>query len=106
MLQELGALLQRNIRGEDIACRYGGEEFLLILPDSSLENTGHRAEEVRRKAEKLQIVYQDKNLNVTISVGVATLPHHGSEVKDVVNIADSCLYQAKKGGRNQVVIAP
>ncbi len=106
VLQELGALLQRHIRAEDIACRYGGEEFTLILPDASLEHTRLRAEELRIMVKEFQIRYHDLVLNITISIGVATLPCHGLKAKDVVNAADAALYQAKAEGRDRVVIAP
>ncbi len=103
VLRELGVLLQSGIRGEDIACRYGGEEFLLILPDSTIEATQRRAEEIRQRAQALRITYHQKMLNVTISLGVATLPEYGEDVATVVNAADSALYRAKEGGRNQVM---
>lgn len=104
-LRELGLFLRKNTRGEDIACRYGGEEFLLILPEASLENTRQRAEFLREEAQKLKIMYREKQLQVSISVGVAALPNHGSDVKKAVKAADAALYRAKTGGRNQVVVA-
>ncbi len=104
-LRELGLFLRKNTRGEDIACRYGGEEFLLILPEASLENTRQRAEFLREEAQKLKIMYREKQLQVSISVGVAALPNHGSDVKEAVKAADAALYRAKTGGRNQVVVA-
>lgn len=107
VLRELGALFQRHIRSEDIACRYGGEEFLLIMPEAPLEILRHRAEELRIMIEDLlRIRWQEKTLAITVSLGVAAFPNHGYHVKDIVNAADSALYQAKAGGRNQVVVAP
>jgi diguanylate cyclase (GGDEF)-like protein len=99
-------LLQRHIRGEDIACRYGGEEFLVILPDASLADTQFRAEEMRIMVKELQIKFQEKILKITISVGVASLPRHSVDSKEVLNAADAALYQAKAEGRDQVVTAP
>jgi diguanylate cyclase (GGDEF)-like protein len=106
ILRELAALVRQSIRGEDIACRYGGEEFLLILPDASLEIAAKRAEELRLRGSDLQVVCQSKILTITISLGVAAFPIHGPDIKDTVKAADTALYQAKKEGRNQVVVAP
>jgi diguanylate cyclase (GGDEF)-like protein len=107
VLHDLGDLFRRHTRSEDIACRYGGEEFLLIMPEASLEAVKQRAEELRIVVkERLRIPWQKKTLSITISVGVAEFPNHGSRVKNVVNAADTALYQAKKRGRDQVVVAP
>ncbi|GAK55493.1 hypothetical protein U27_02327 [Candidatus Vecturithrix granuli] len=105
VLRELGLLLQRHIRGEDIACRYGGEEFLLILPEATLLDTQQRAEELRFIVREMGIRYQEHTLHITISIGVAALPAHGYDPKDVLNVADMALYQAKAQGRDCVVVA-
>jgi diguanylate cyclase (GGDEF)-like protein len=107
VLRELGVLFRRHTRSEDIACRYGGEEFLLIMPEASLKVVKQRAEELRIVIkEHLRVRWQKKTLSITISLGVAELPNHGSHVKEVVNAADTALYEAKKRGRDQVVVAP
>jgi diguanylate cyclase (GGDEF)-like protein/PAS domain S-box-containing protein len=105
VLRELGNLLRASIRGEDIACRYGGEEFLLILPDASLESLKQRAEDIREKVKNLRIAYQNKILSITVSLGVAVLPDHGPSVDDALKAADKALYQAKADGRNRVAVA-
>jgi len=105
VLQELGDLLLRNIRGGDIACRYGGEEFLLILPDTTLDTTEQRARELLQKVRTLSIPYQENIFHITVSLGIAIFPVHGSEVHSVVEAADTALYQAKHNGRNQAVVA-
>jgi diguanylate cyclase (GGDEF)-like protein/PAS domain S-box-containing protein len=105
VLRELGNLLRTNIRGEDIACRYGGEEFLLILPDASPNNVEQRAEGIRVKVKDLRIAYQNEELTITISAGVAMLPNHGPGVDEALKAADEALYQAKAGGRDRVVVA-
>jgi diguanylate cyclase (GGDEF)-like protein len=79
---------------------------LLILPDAPLEIAEQRAEELRLRSSELHITYLDKLLTTTISLGVAVFPTHGPEIKDTVKAADAALYQAKKQGRNRVVIAP
>lgn len=104
VLKELAALLKRHVRTEDIACRYGGEEFLLILPEVRLEVAKYRAEELRVLVHELHITYQGSLLSVTISVGIAVFPQHGHNLKEVIHKADAALYQAKKAGRDRVVV--
>jgi len=105
VLQALGTLLRDHFRDEDIACRYGGEEFLLILSDVASEVARKRAEQLLLKVRALQIPYQGNHLQITISVGVAALPNHGAQIHDVVSAADAAMYQAKQRGRNQVAVA-
>lgn len=106
ILQTLGEFLQARIRGEDIACRYGGEEFLLILPETSLEIARQRAEELRVEVQNLTIRVQGKLFHITISLGVVVFPNQHFEIMQTVHAADKALYQAKTSGRNQVVAAP
>lgn len=105
VLHELGELLHTRIRGEDIACRYGGEEFLLILPEASLEIARQRAEELRVEVQNLKITTQGRHFHITISLGVAAFPNHHADIVQTVQAADRALYQAKALGRNQVVVA-
>jgi len=105
VLKELGSFLRRHTRGEDIACRYGGEEFLLILPETPLEIVIQRARELHLGVRKLKIVYRGKHLHIKISAGMAVLPDHSPNVKEVVTAADAAMYRAKENGRDQVVIA-
>lgn len=106
VLREFGAYLRKNFRGEDIACRYGGEEFTIIMPGSSLENTHERAEKLRLGVKnELGAKYLENNYNITISVGVAVIPANGSNPKDVFIAVDAALYQAKNAGRDQVMTA-
>ncbi|MFH0812236.1 MAG: GGDEF domain-containing protein [Pseudomonadota bacterium] len=106
MLRELGRLLQKYVRGSDIACRYGGEEFTVILPDASLEVTCQRAEQLREAATNLQVEHRGQLLGlITLSLGVAVFPEHGSTAGDVLQAADVALYRAKNEGRNRVCVA-
>ncbi|MBV9172020.1 MAG: GGDEF domain-containing protein, partial [Chloroflexi bacterium] len=106
LLREFGALLRSHIRGGDIACRYGGEEFAVIMPDATLEDTERRAEDLREAATHLHVSDQEHLLGqVTISLGVAALPHHGTDGARLVRAADRALYRAKNEGRNRVRIA-
>lgn len=105
VLRELGAFFQANIRTEDIACRYGGEEFVLILPDTTLEDAGRRADEIRQAFRKIDVRYNGQTLDInSMSLGVAAFPHHGKSVDDVLQSADAALYNAKALGRDRVVI--
>jgi len=106
LLRELGALLKRCIRGGDIACRYGGEEFLLLLPDASLETAQQRAEQVRLAVKQLQVSHQDQLVGpITLSLGVAAFPQHGSTTETLLQVADNALYRAKHQGRDRVFVA-
>jgi diguanylate cyclase (GGDEF)-like protein len=106
LLHELGGMLKKSIRGADIASRYGGEEFLVVLPDTTLEITGKRAEDLRQAARELQVYYLDKPLGkITISLGVASFPEHGRTIEEILKSADTALYRAKKEGRDRVVVA-
>jgi diguanylate cyclase (GGDEF)-like protein/PAS domain S-box-containing protein len=106
VLRETGASLSKGIRAEDFVCRFGGEEFIVILPTADCETSRARAERLRSKMRELTILYHGKSLGiVTISVGVAAFPEHGTSPKELMAAADAALYEAKRGGRDQVVLA-
>ena len=106
LLRRLGGFLQQHTRIADIACRYGGEEFILILPDASREVARERAEHIRQGIKHLRIPFQNRMLEiVTLSIGVAIFPMDGSTLETVMKAADAALYQAKKAGRDRVIVA-
>jgi diguanylate cyclase (GGDEF)-like protein len=106
VLQTLGRFLQRHIRGGDIACRYGGEEFTLVLPGTTLELAQQRAEELCAGIRSLHVEFNGSSLGpLSFSVGIATFPNHGDGVELVLQAADMALYQAKNEGRDRVVVA-
>jgi diguanylate cyclase (GGDEF)-like protein len=106
LLRALGQFLQVHIRQEDVACRYGGEEFVLILPEASREVLLKRAEEIRRSIPQLQIFQRGQVLeSTTVSLGVAIFPEHGTSGEDLLRAADAALYRSKAAGRNRVVVA-
>jgi diguanylate cyclase (GGDEF)-like protein/PAS domain S-box-containing protein len=106
VLRALGRVLGQQVRVEDIACRYGGEEFTLVLPGCSLEAACQRAEQLRQQARDLHLVHAGQPVGgITISVGVAVSPQHGLTDGPLLRAADAALYQAKQAGRNQVVAA-
>lgn len=105
VLRGLGSLLEREFRDEDTACRYGGEEFLVVLPYANLEDCRARAEELRQKVQlNLKIPWQGKDLEITVSIGVALFPDHGATLHQVVDAADAALLRAKRQGRNRVFL--
>ncbi|MEW6427895.1 MAG: diguanylate cyclase [Thermodesulfobacteriota bacterium] len=106
VLKRLAQRFQEKVRQEDIVCRYGGEEFVIILPGSSLEQTVERAEEIRHSVENdLHIKYGGHEFKVTISMGAASYPRHGRVSDDILKAADAALYRAKETGRNRVMAA-
>jgi diguanylate cyclase (GGDEF)-like protein/PAS domain S-box-containing protein len=106
VLRELGAILQRAGRRSDVACRYGGEEFLLLLPDASREVAQPRAEEVREALRALQLEWEGHSLGtITMSAGIAVFPDNGGDAAALLKSADQALYQAKELGRDRVVVA-
>jgi diguanylate cyclase (GGDEF)-like protein/PAS domain S-box-containing protein len=107
LLRELGSFLQHNTRGDDIACRYGGEEFTLVLPEATLEITRQRAEQIRASVSGLNIRDEGAVLGpITVSLGVAAFPDHAADPAGLLKAADEALYRAKASGRNCVVVAP
>lgn len=106
ILKELAAFLRQNLREYDIACRYGGEELIMILPETKLSICQQRAEDIRQQVKQLTVVYNNQTLPaISISIGVACFPNHGLVGEQVIEAADEALYQAKAQGRDCVVIA-
>ncbi|WP_129677519.1 GGDEF domain-containing protein [Candidatus Chloroploca sp. Khr17] len=106
VLMALGDHLSKCVREYDIACRYGGEEFVLVLPRTELEVTKKRAEYVRQTTSNLEVKYNAKRLKpITISLGVAAYPHHGMNSGEILRSVDSALLAAKEYGRNRVEVA-
>jgi diguanylate cyclase (GGDEF)-like protein/PAS domain S-box-containing protein len=106
LLRELGNFLKTKVRGEDIACRYGGEEFVLIMPGASSEILQQRAEQLRQGVKQLSLKHHGQHLGtITISLGVALYPDHGQTGEVVLRAADTALYQAKNAGRDRAVLA-
>lgn len=106
VLKKLGELIRRGARRADLPCRYGGEEFLLVLPDMSAEDAAERAEEWRIAFANERIDFEGRIvLSATFSAGVATCPANGSSCEGLIRAADQALYAAKHSGRNRVVVS-
>ncbi|MFZ1142639.1 MAG: diguanylate cyclase [Candidatus Sulfotelmatobacter sp.] len=106
VLQSLADLFRSFFRATDICCRYGGEEFAIILPESSSQNAAIRANALRSEVKSLRLQYKKQALGqLTLSAGVAAFPEHGSTSLDLLKIADQCLYESKARGRDIVTVA-
>jgi diguanylate cyclase (GGDEF)-like protein len=106
LLAQFGKLLAEHSRGEDIACRYGGEEFTLILPEAGIEAALQRAQAIRAAVEKMRVRHLGKELpQVTVSIGVAAFPGDGDSPEALLQAADQALYRAKHNGRDRVEAA-
>jgi diguanylate cyclase (GGDEF)-like protein len=106
VLQSLADLLRNFFRATDICCRYGGEEFAIILPESTSREAAIRADALRSEVKSLRLQYKKQPLGpLTLSIGVAAFPEHGSTSEDLLKIADQCLYESKNRGRDIVTVA-
>jgi diguanylate cyclase (GGDEF)-like protein len=105
VLMEIGSLLKRNVRGSDIACRYGGEEFAFVLPQTGLEAAMRRAEEIRTAVRGLDLHYLGRPIGrITVSLGLALYPDDADDTDSLIRAADEALYHAKAAGRDRVVV--
>jgi diguanylate cyclase (GGDEF)-like protein len=105
-LAAVGEALQRSVRAEDVACRYGGEEFALILPECSLRQAAARGEEIRKRIREYKSRRnRDVTDTLTVSIGVAAFDETTDRVDLLLKFADDALYEAKRGGRDRVVMA-
>ena len=107
VLTQVAALLMAHIRGSDIACRYGGEEFVLVLPDTTPEGARHRAEQIRSAVKGLKVEHGGAPLgDISVSLGIALFPDHADGPDSLIRAADEALYEAKRSGRDRVVMSP
>lgn len=106
VLQTLARYLQSNLRSEDVASRYGGEEFTLVMMDTDRNSILRRVDELRQGVHKLQVEAHDQLLEgFTVSMGLAIYPDHGEAAQELLEAADRALYRAKQQGRDQVCLA-
>jgi diguanylate cyclase (GGDEF)-like protein/PAS domain S-box-containing protein len=106
VLIEFANMLNDKLRDGDVACRYGGEEFVLIMPGAPLNVLEQRAELIRNDLKRLVINYQGKVLNnITVSIGISSYPLHAENPKALIKAADIALYEAKETGRDRAIVA-
>ncbi|MGC1376969.1 MAG: diguanylate cyclase [Anaerolineales bacterium] len=105
LLREFGHVLSERLRKSDISCRYGGDEFVLVLPDSSIADTQERVQQICVFMKGLQVHDGEQTLGViTLSAGIACMPEHGTNAVDLLRAADEALYAAKQAGRDCIVV--
>ena len=106
VLREWGGFLQVRVRFEDLPCRLGGEEFAILLPDTSFEAAQDIARRICGDARTFKVNHRSQELGaLTVSIGIASFPAHGSSVETLLHTADQALYRAKSSGRDQIAIA-
>jgi diguanylate cyclase (GGDEF)-like protein len=105
LLRQLGHTLRENLRSSDIACRYGGDEFVLIMPDSSLDDTRRRLQQILELVKALRAWTGDQlHAAPTMSAGIAMAGEHNFNEREILRAADEALYAAKQAGRDLVII--
>jgi diguanylate cyclase (GGDEF)-like protein len=102
VLKAMGEMLLKQTRRADIACRFGGEEFVVIMPGAALDECLERAEMLRASFQSTTITFEGQKLSATISIGVSVYPQHAQNSDTLIGLADSALYKAKRAGRNRV----
>ena len=106
VLVETARILNENFRESDVICRYGGEEFIIILPDISMDMMIKRADEVRKNIKALKLHYTESLLPaISVSLGLSIMPEHGNNSQTLIKTADAALYKSKNNGRDQYNIA-
>ena len=106
LLREFANVLHERLRKSDISCRYGGDEFVLVMPNSSIADTQERVEQIRmllKGIQKKHLGTQSLDL-ITLSAGIAYMPEHGTTKNELMRAADEALYSAKNAGRDRIVI--
>ncbi|HEX9014396.1 MAG TPA: diguanylate cyclase [Chloroflexota bacterium] len=105
ILSALGGYLRGHTRGEDIVCRYGGEEIAIVMPETSVEETAERAQELRAGIATITVEHRRQPLGtITVSMGISCYPAHGSNRETLFRAADRALYLAKSQGRDRVCV--
>ncbi len=105
VLKSVATLLQNEFRGQDIVCRFGGEEFMVILVNSNLDGARLRFQKISQDIKNIRIIFQGQALpQITVSIGIAAAPQHGTTAKNLIRAADQALYVAKEHGRDRVEV--
>lgn len=103
-LVKIAEVIKHIMRDSDVVCRFGGEEFLLVLPGAGIETALERAEEIRLKCAKLIVPQAGRDISITLSLGISSFPLHGSDGEELIKKADQAMYDAKRKGRNRIQV--
>ncbi len=103
VLTSLGEIVRQNVRAGDIPCRYGGEEFAIVLPDTPIEIAAQRAEQIRQRFHSAGFFKGEDAVVPSLSLGIASYPAHGRSAGKVLHAADRAMYAAKSHGGNEAV---
>jgi diguanylate cyclase (GGDEF)-like protein len=104
VIKKLASLLERNVRKSDIVSRFGGEEFVILLPSTDLKGAQKIASKIREAVEEILIVADESVIRFTISLGLADIRSSDQNIEAILNRADKALYKAKESGKNRVVV--
>jgi diguanylate cyclase (GGDEF)-like protein len=103
-LREVGRIIKVNTRASDVAARWGGDEFMLLTPETDSSRSAKIAERIRTQVEKYRMNVNGREVGITISAGVVSYPAHASGISELIKNADEAMYNAKKCGKNQSCI--
>ena len=106
VLASLGEQLNSILRSTDVRCRYGGDEFIVLLPETASAGAEIVATRIRERVEAAVLTTRDRPVSTSVSIGVASYPEHASDLEAVMERADQALYASKEAGRNRVTVAP
>jgi len=105
LLKAIADFFMKKLRASDIVCRYGGDEFVLVLPDTDLQHVSERLDHIRADVKNIKCEYEGRILPAaSVSIGIAQWPDQASTHGDLIKAADSALYSAKHNGRNQICV--
>jgi diguanylate cyclase (GGDEF)-like protein len=103
-LVHISTVIRESVRAGDIACRYGGDEFVVVLSNVTEKIAIRRAEKLRRTVAAHHILHRNKKVNISVSIGIAMFPAHGSKTVELLQKADQALYEAKRMGKDRVSV--
>jgi diguanylate cyclase (GGDEF)-like protein len=104
VLKKVSNLIIKEKREEDVVARYGGEELVVILPETNKVNTIIKSERIRKKIQDMPLVFDGKKIQISVSGGIATFPQDATEANKLIRCADQALYRAKSEGKNQICL--
>lgn len=104
LIRLIAAVLSKNLRGSDVVARYGGDEFIVLFPETNSQSAAIPAERIRRTMEEASLEFNGTTLRTTLSIGIASYPEHGDDIEAVMAHADQAMYTSKREGKNRVTL--